>query len=1124
MSTLASGEGGVAPEQPDDPGAGWSRSSAWKAIAATFAVAVALCVAFSLVAPSLGAAQRSQAPVVNVDGLQTGVLLDMGFAVAYTLFGVLVFSLFRKVRAEERGAWRPAAAAGAWMVVAGGLADLVENAIITADLQDWLGTATEMWNVAKLAAGVVKFALLAAAAMALVVVVVTRDRKMYPVGDSHDRPRPTDGTPPAWDPPKPGNSRLGVCLSGGGIRSAAFCLGGVQALQDKGVLAKAEYLAAASGGGYLAAGWAVADAQSPATAPGQAWSRGSPEERWFRDNSSYLIPDLLGGMKGVGRLLGGVVVNFLLIWLLVFLLGRPIGWVIGATHPELKLNAETGEVALARDGKGAMVVDRVEPRPAMDAVVDGTTVRANRYAVFLKPDRGPDDMPRADPNQVCFDTAAFNPGDRQFCFGVDQVEDRPAIVEVKNGQASVVVQPKVELTLCLHDPPKAPGELCPPQDTASIAELCRFGAALATTKPCRLYEHLEFASHPKVSVKTPAVHEPVPADQLKVSVQAQVRSTGGLADRPGPTYKTWMWEGSLGLVLAGGLAALVVMGGRLRGRAEGIWRSIALSLVLTGLTCLLITIILPALAIWIPKFAARIPGTDVEVGDAVLPSGGLIAITAAAARQYLTGSKKGSGTGPAGTAGPEKQSKGPLGKLHDALTGTKEQLSWYEVSPWKVLMGLLLLVGFVVSFVAQLQYSIPNGPGGRLIGVSFVRDRLPYWAWAPEYARFLLVAGLLLAFAATVDAHAWSLYPFYKRQLSRAYILRRAGRKARPIPYGELLPFSNEPGPWNGLRTDAERSARPGPKLVLCCAVNLSESGVVPPGRRASSFTFDADYIGGPLVGYRTAQEYWANLPASRRRDITIPSAMAISGAAFSPAMGKQNLGPVGSVLALANLRLGVWLPHPRAVAPANVKKWGRLQRPGWMWYLREVCNSYGFHRRYLYVSDGGHWDNLGLVELLRRGCTDIICISAAGDGTDSFGTIAEAIALAREELGVDIALDPSTLRPPVKAAAPAPQRELRRKTNKTKADHFAKESFVVSSYRWSSGTATGRILYIETALTPDLPFDVHGFAESEAVFPDDSTADQVFNHRQFEAFRALGYHQVFSAILPPDAGVPGPG
>lgn len=68
--------------------------------------------------------------------------------------------------------------------------------------------------------------------------------------------------------------------------------------------------------------------------------------------------------------------------------------------------------------------------------------------------------------------------------------------------------------------------------------------------------------------------------------------------------------------------------------------------------------------------------------------------------------------------------------------------------------------------------------------------------------------------------------------------------------------------------------------------------------------------------------------------------------------------------------------------------------------------------RRFVYISDGGHWGNLGLVELLRRGCTEILCLDASGDQVDTFHTIGSAIALARDELRIEIDLDLTPLRP----------------------------------------------------------------------------------------------------------------
>jgi hypothetical protein len=1059
------------------------------AVFAAILLAVALSLLLREVAPGLNRAQRATAETFATledrDDLRDGVRWDCAFAAAYVVFGLLLFSLFAS---EDDGRRRAGAAAGSALLLGGGIADLVENGLLYASLDErrLLGFTQGAQLDAMRAAGMVKWGLLSAAVMALLILVATRERGGHGPGSPSD-PAQMKGQPSPWDPPEPDENgklpvRLGVCLSGGGIRSAAYSLGGLQALQDRGVMSKVEYLAAVSGGGYLAAGWAIADAQqAPGTTP-PVWSQGSPEERWFRNHSSYLVPDLLGGLKGVGRLVGGVLVNFVVIWLLLFLIARPAGWVIALAHDEL---AAVEPVALARDRTGDMAVGTVSPAGTAVAVVDGATVPAERYQVPLKtvPETG---------GQVCFDISPFDPGEKGDCFTV--VPGRPGVVEVRSGKAHVLVQP-----------------------TVVLEKEC---TATSSTR-CRVRERLEVSRQPRLALKEDAVHGPLVDDQVKVSRQAQVRSTSGMVDRPDPRYPPWMWQGSIGLLAAGGLAALWVVGGRLSKGAHTFGRNLALALALAGAAWLLLTIVLPALAVWLPELAGRLPGTNLEVGDALVPSGGLAALSITAAHQYLTGNRKGSGTGPATS---EKKSGSLFGRVQDRLTRHKGELSWYETSPTKILLFVALAAGMLVSFVAQLQYPIANGIGGDLMGLSFIRDRLADAFFVPEWLRFVLVAALMTGFACAVDAHSWSLYPFYKRSLSSAYILRRDGGVAEPISYDKLLPFSPD-GTWKGLRGARDQPPRPGPKLVLCCAVNLSQYGKVPPGRRAASFTFGSDLIGGPLVGYVPAKEYWAKLPENRRRDITIPSAMAISGAAFSPAMGKKNLGPVGSVLALSNLRLGVWLPHPGLVKKKEASWWNGPRRPGWTWFVREVLNSYRDDLRYVYVSDGGHWDNLGLVELLRRNCTEIICISAAGDGALSFGTIGEAIALAREELQVEIKLDPSPLRPPAKAPeAPAGKpgepgpakraaRELRRKGATDKVAPFALKSSAISTYTWTSPKASGKILYIETALTADMQFDVHAFAESETIFPDDATGDQVFNHRQFESFRALGYHQVWSAF-----------
>ncbi|MEA3076535.1 MAG: hypothetical protein QOF60_1443 [Actinomycetota bacterium] len=1017
----------------------WLEAHRKAVFAVTTVVVVVVDIVLAVVAPDLTKAQRATSFAgLDVDKVRLGAGLDYVFMVAYAAWFWAAFSLVRDPRNSQRR--HPAATAGVALAIGGALADAVENVFLLRALgaRDPAGALTAMR-----AAGLVKWALLGAAALTLVTLVVLRSWRRHPMpGLSTDQPdRPADAPDP-WLPPaaKGEDKRIGVCLSGGGIRSAAFCLGGLQALREKGHLAKASYLASASGGGYLAAGWAVSDAAG--TGP-TAWGPGSPEERWFRDHASYLIPDLKGGAAGLFRLLAGVVVNLLVIGLALFAVARPVGWAINAIHPELRA---TDPTVLVRDSTAEVAIGFIGRQGAVDNA--GAQPPIARFWLDLKV-----------AGEACFDEPPYKPGQRDICVHVRQDGKHRGVVEVQGGHAKVVAQPRVVIA----------GGPCAPA--------------------CKVTRAAFVASQPAITVVDDLVvdGQRPSAVQFKVAHPPKVSVKTGLGAVTYPKYRWWMWELTGGLLVAGLLVALAVMSLRLRGRQAEMAKALARALAGAGALAFLVIVAFPWLVVWIPRTLTSLTSSSTTksssgsgLQDYLLPSGGVLAAVLLAARQWLGGAW--------------------LGKARGALAKHSTQLKWYALSPTKVLLAVLGPIAVLVAFVNVLQFAVGNGIHGRLMGFAFVRDYLPGWMFFPDWAKFAVALAALVLFAWAADAQSWSLYPFYKARLSSAFLLRRLDpHHAEPIPYTTLLPFS------------AMKKPPEGPQLVACCAVNLNDYGVVPPGRRAASFTFSSTEIGGPLVGYATPADYEA-LSLGRRRDVTVASAMAISGAAFSPAMGKFNLGPVGGVLALANLRLGVWIPHPQRVRSHPPEWWSRpFRRPHWVWFLRELTNRYRFDRRYVYVSDGGHWDNLGLVELLRRGCTEIYCISGAGDGAVSFGTIGEAIALAREELGVEMGtLDPSPLRSATKAATPAPQRELRRNGAKDAPAVFAAASYVSTTFTYTRlpGQPTGTIYYVEADLTADMPFDVHTFAESATVFPDDSTGDQVFDHRQFESYRALGYHQ----------------
>jgi hypothetical protein len=211
-------------------------------------------------------------------------------------------------------------------------------------------------------------------------------------------------------------------------------------------------------------------------------------------------------------------------------------------------------------------------------------------------------------------------------------------------------------------------------------------------------------------------------------------------------------------------------------------------------------------------------------------------------------------------------------------------------------------------------------------------------------------------------------------------------------------------------------------------------------------------------------------------------------------------------LLTLVNARLGVWLPNPRVVAARkNDPSKGRQgwARPPFFRILREMLGNNEVNSKFLYVTDGGHWENLGLVELLRRGCTEIYCFDAAGDKEKTFFTIGEAIALARGELGVEIELRPDEI------GKPDPD-----------DPRYVDSDNKVGSFTYppdaDGHVVTGTIVFVKAEVTADAPWDVRAYKEKDPNFPNNSLIEQMFPDETFESYRALGAfsaHRAFCAM-----------
>jgi hypothetical protein len=238
---------------------------------------------------------------------------------------------------------------------------------------------------------------------------------------------------------------------------------------------------------------------------------------------------------------------------------------------------------------------------------------------------------------------------------------------------------------------------------------------------------------------------------------------------------------------------------------------------------------------------------------------------------------------------------------------------------------------------------------------------------------------------------------------------------------------------------------------------------------------------------------------------------VAISGAAIASAMGAQTRF-YEVFLALTNVRLGAWLPNPYFVAlksgcVGNDEKDGDWTVPGLPrirrlhYFAREVLGIHPSTSRLLLCTDGGHYDNLGLVELLRRKCGLIYCFDASGLSRPLADTLSGAMRLAREELGVDIKFGDLYQLVGGSGRRLRPEGPLANLNSQLSA-----KAVVIGSISYpAEDVPDGVLIFAQADLTADMPYQVLEFTQDDPGFPNDGTADQWFDYARFDAYQNLG-------------------
>ena len=249
--------------------------------------------------------------------------------------------------------------------------------------------------------------------------------------------------------------------------------------------------------------------------------------------------------------------------------------------------------------------------------------------------------------------------------------------------------------------------------------------------------------------------------------------------------------------------------------------------------------------------------------------------------------------------------------------------------------------------------------------------------------------------------------------------------------------------------------------------------------RGCDFFLFSQKWTGSPATGYRPTEHWKTNgQPAD------LATAMAVSGAAFSTHMGLANMPTLTAILTLLNVRLGFWI---RQQHKPGLLGFPKSSHPGFACLLREMTGLFmSEEQRWLNLSDGGHIENLGIYELLRRRCKFIVCVDGEADSTYTFQGLMTLVRHAQIDFGVRIEPKLDDLRPEPKTG-------------------YSKCHFHLCRIHYPEGI--GLLLYLKLSVTGNESELIRRYRINNPDFPHQSTLDQFFDQEQFEAYRQLGVH-----------------
>lgn len=390
-----------------------------------------------------------------------------------------------------------------------------------------------------------------------------------------------------------------------------------------------------------------------------------------------------------------------------------------------------------------------------------------------------------------------------------------------------------------------------------------------------------------------------------------------------------------------------------------------------------------------------------------------------------------------------------------------------------------------------------------LFGLLLLSYQIAYWLYTNSETEWV-IAGVVAALAvgAVTNLNYISIHRYYRDRLMETFM----PDVTEVIQVEGADPAASDIADRVSLHEMCSGKHPLAPYHIINANIIVEESHIPKfQGRKGDNFILSPRYCGSNATGWRCTNEFMKGY-------MTLPTAMAISGAAVNPGAGcggegmtRQSL--LSMLMTFLNIRLGYSAPNPDPDKQPRLPWHPNFLCPGFRdlfmrWRITEKS-------RFVQLSDGGHFENLGLYELLRRRLKLIVVCDGAADPNYTFSDLANAIEKAWVDFGAIVHVTAEQLQ------AMTPCRDEDHASDKNdkadpRAQKFAQKGYLMARIDYEavkgSDESKGILLYLPTTFIHGLSADLYGYRKTHPEFPDEPTSDQFFDEKQFEAYRELGF------------------